>query len=197
MSDPVSDPVSDRASGPASDPLSGSASDADALTLADPLWPERREELMTPAEIGAISGLDFIRGIAEGRLPSPPILRHMGARFTAVAHGRVEITATPSFAVYNPIGSVHGGWYGTLLDSALSCAVQTALPQGRGYTTLEYKVNILRAASERTGALRVIGRIDHVGRSTGIAHGWVEDDGGKRYATGSATCLVIDLPTAS
>ncbi|MEM6973834.1 MAG: PaaI family thioesterase [Pseudomonadota bacterium] len=158
-------------------------------------WPERRDDLMTPAGIGTMSGLDFIRGIVEGRHPAPPILRLMGARFVEASHGRVVIAATPSFAHYNPIGTVHGGWYGTLLDSALSCAVQTALPRGRGYTTLEYKVNMLRAASEDTGELRTIGEIDHVGRSTGIAHGRIEGADGKLYATGSATCLVVALPT--
>lgn len=159
-----------------------------------PLWPESTADLLTPADLGTMSGLDFIAGIAAGRLPAPPILRLMNARFVEASHGRVVIEATPTFAHYNPIGTVHGGWYGTLLDSALACAVQTALPKGRGYTTLEFKVNVLRAASTETGPMRAIGEIDHVGRRTGVSHARIEDAAGKLYATGTTTCLVLELP---
>lgn len=164
-----------------------------------PRWASGTQDLLTPSEIGAMSGLDFISGIAAGDLPSPPILRLMEARFVAVEKGRVEIEAVPGFDHYNPIGAVHGGWFGALLDSAMACAVQTMLPQGLGYTTLEYRVNILRAVLEDTGPVRVIGEIDHVGRRTGVSHARMEGPdgrGGTRlYATGSTTCLVLELPT--
>ncbi|MEO1316303.1 MAG: PaaI family thioesterase [Pseudomonadota bacterium] len=161
---------------------------------ATPLWPQSTADLLTPADLGTMSGLDFIAGIAAGRLPSPPIIRLMNGHFVEASHGRVVIEATPTFEHYNPIGSVHGGWYGTLLDSALACSVQTALPKGRGYTTLEFKVNVLRAATVETGPLRAIGEIDHVGRRTGVSHARIEDAAGKVYATGTTTCLVLELP---
>lgn len=167
---------------------------------ATPRWASGPGELLSPAVLGTMSGYDFIAGIAAGRLPSPPILKLMEARFLAVEKGRVEIEAVPSFAHYNPLGAVHGGWFGTLLDSAMACAVQSALPQGLGYTTLEYRVNIIRPVVETTGPVRVIGEIDHVGRRTGVSHGRMEGPDGKGgtrlYATGVTTCLVLELPKA-
>ncbi|MEM7499941.1 MAG: PaaI family thioesterase [Pseudomonadota bacterium] len=171
-----------------------SAPDRTSRQGPEPLWPASPSDLLGPADLGTMSGLDFIAGIVEGRLPSPPILRLMNARFVEASKGRVVIEATPGFEHYNPIGTVHGGWYGTLLDSALACAVQTALPMGRGYTTLEFKVNVLRAATAETGPLRAIGEIEHVGRRTGVSHARLEDGAGKLYATGTTTCLVLELP---
>lgn len=99
----------------------------------------------------------------------------------------------PKFDVTNPMGTVHGGWYGTLLDSSMACAVMTAVPKGAIYTTLEYKINIVRSIPIGT-EIDCIGIIDHAGRSTGVAHGeirGVEND--KLYATGSTTCIIMDM----
>ncbi|MEL6265359.1 MAG: PaaI family thioesterase [Pseudomonadota bacterium] len=170
--------------------------DQGALPPAAPRWATGPGELLTPAALGSMSGHDFIAAMAAGRLPSPPIFRLMGARFTAVAEGRVEIEAVPRFDHYNPLGAVHGGWFGTLLDSALACSVQTMLPAGRGYTTLEYRVNIIRAVLEETGPLTAIGEVDHVGRRTGVSHARLIGPDGRLYATGSTTCLVMELPRA-
>ncbi|MCE8522509.1 PaaI family thioesterase [Ruegeria pomeroyi] len=152
------------------------------------------EELLGPADMANISGLDFMQGILDGRLPAPPIARTMGYHLHAVAEGRVAFRGTPTFDVCNPLGAVHGGWYGTLLDSAMACAVQTMVPQGAAYTTLEYKINIIRSIPTGT-EVECVGIADHVGRSTGVAHGeirGVEDD--RLYATGSTTCIVLNIP---
>ena len=149
------------------------------------------EDLLSMAELLDLSGLEFMRGIVEGRLPGPPIGQTMGYTLHSVEDGRVVFRGTPQFNVTNPMGTVHGGWYGTLLDSAMACAVMTKVPKGAVYTTLEYKVNILRAIPLGT-EVDCIGLTDHVGRSTGVAHAeirGVSDD--RLYATGSTTCIVM------
>lgn len=150
-------------------------------------------DLMPMAEIATISGLDFMRAILEGRLPGPPIGATMGYHLHSVEEGRVVFRGTPEFNVTNPMGTVHGGWYGTLLDSAMACAVMTRVPRGSVYTTLEYKINILRPIPLGT-TVDCWGEIDHVGRSTGIAHGEIRGVAdGRLYATGSTTCIVMQV----
>ncbi len=139
----------------------------------------------------AMSGIDFMQGILDGRHPAPPIGKTLNYQLHAVEKGRVSFRGTPTFQCCNPMGTVHGGWYGTLLDSAMSCAAMTMVERGAAYTTLEYKVNITRAIPVGT-EIEAIGEIDHFGRSTGVASGkivGVED--GRVYATGSTTCLVL------
>lgn len=152
------------------------------------------DELPTRETIASMSGLEFIQSIQRGDLPSPPIARTVGYWMEEAIEGKVTFRAKPSFDVMNPIGSVHGGWFGTLLDSCMACAIQTRLPKGQGYTTLEYKINIIRPLFAHSGEVRAIGQASHVGRKTGISEGrivGVED--GKLYATGSTTCMVFDL----
>ena len=152
------------------------------------------EELLGPADMAHMSGLDFMQGILDGRLPAPPIARTMGYHLHSVDMGRVAFRGTPTFDVCNPLGAVHGGWYGTLLDSAMACAVQTMVPQGAAYTTMEYKINIIRAIPTGT-EVECTGIADHVGRSTGVAHGEIRGVTDNRlYATGSTTCIVLNLP---
>ena len=149
-------------------------------------------ELLTQDDIASMSGLDFMAGILEGRLPAPPICKALNYRLESVAHGSCVFRGTPVFDAMNPIGSIHGGWFGTLLDSCMACAVQTTLPVGALYTTLEYKINIIRPIFPDTGDYRAEGQVDHVGRRTGIAHGkLIGVDDGKTYATGSTTCLIM------
>ena len=141
-----------------------------------------------------ISGLEFMQRILDGRLPPPPIAATLKFELAAVAEGEVQFTASPGLHGYNPLGSMHGGWYGVLLDSAMGCAVMTKLAPGYNYTTLEYKVNILRAATRDSGEVRALGQVVRVGRRSGVAEGrivGVED--GKLYATGSTTCLVFPI----
>lgn len=148
-------------------------------------------DLPKPADLMAISGLDFIRAIFEGRISGAPIAETMNFRMHAVEEGRVVFRGAPEFRHLNPMGGVHGGWYGTLLDSALGCAVATVLPQGRLYTTLEYKVNITRALPVGT-LIDCEARVSHAGRSTAVAEGTIRGvEDGKLYATGSTTCLIM------
>jgi uncharacterized protein (TIGR00369 family) len=148
-------------------------------------------DLPHPADLMGMSGLDFIRAIFEGRMAGAPIAETLNFRMHAVEEGRVVFRGAPEFRHMNPMGGVHGGWYGTLLDSAMGCAVATVLPQGRLYTTLEYKVNITRALA--VGRLiDCEARVSHAGRSTAVAEGWIRGvEDGKLYATGSTTCLVM------
>ncbi len=156
--------------------------------------PLAAEDMPTREAIAAMSGLEFMTGILEGRLPPAPIAAALGYTLHEVGEGRAVFRGKAPFAAYNPIGSVHGGWFGTLLDSCMACAVQTRLPRGRGYTTLEYKINIIRPIFDTTGPILAIGEASHVGRRSGVAEGrMVGEEDGKLYATGSTTCLVFDF----
>jgi uncharacterized protein (TIGR00369 family) len=155
--------------------------------------PRSAAEQLTPAQMAGLTGADFMRGMITGRLPAAPIAELANMRLAEVDEGHIVFEAEPRFAHYNPMGSVHGGWFGVLLDSAMGCAVMTRLPRGHGYTTLEYKINILRPAFESSGRLRAIGRSVHAGRRTATADGRLEDAEGRLYATGTTTCLVVAL----
>ncbi|WP_299282830.1 PaaI family thioesterase [uncultured Tateyamaria sp.] len=150
-------------------------------------------ELLSRDELLSMSGYDFMRGILEGTLPGPPIAQTMGYTLHAVEDGRVTFRGAPAFTVTNPMGTVHGGWYGTLLDSAMACAVMTKVPRGAVYTTLEYKINITRAIPLGM-EIDCVGVVDHSGRSTGVASGEIRGvEDGKLYATGSTTCIIMTL----
>ena len=149
-------------------------------------------ELPTLEQTAAMSGLEFMQGILQGTLPRPPISAVLNYSLDAVAEGHVVFRGTPNFDHTNPMGTVHGGWYGTLLDSCMACAVMTKVPKGHVYTTLEYKINIVRAIPLGTEIIAT-GTTDHAGRSTGVAHGEIRDAAGKLYATGSTTCIIMKL----
>ncbi len=144
-------------------------------------------------EIKSYSGLEFLRRIAEGRVPPPPFAVTLGMNMAEVAPGLVVFTMTPELRHYNPIGTVHGGVASTLLDSCMGCAVQTHLEKGFGYTTLELKVNLVRPITEQTGPIRAEGRTLHVGRRSGTAEGKIFDAKGTLLAHGTTTCLIIQL----
>jgi uncharacterized protein (TIGR00369 family) len=145
----------------------------------------------------SMSGLAFMQAILSGEVANPPIGNTLGFALDAVEEGRVVFRGTPTFESLNPIGTVHGGWYGTLLDSAMACAVMTKVPRGSLYTTLEYKVNITRAIPLGTEVLAE-GIVSHSGRTTGVAEGTIRDAAtGKLYATGSTTCLIMQMPITS
>lgn len=153
----------------------------------------------TPADLPdqetilSMSGLDFMQAMQAGQISRPPISGLLNYALDSVQEGKVVFRGTPELAHTNPMGGVHGGWYGTLLDSAMSCAVMTVTPKGAVYTTLEYKVNLTRAIPLGAEVLAT-GSIDHAGRSTGVAHGRITDaESGKLYATGSATCLIMQI----
>ena len=138
--------------------------------------------------------IEYLRAIRDGRVPPPPIARLLGMDLVEVEDGRAVFTLTPAEQHYNPIAVVHGGIALTLLDSAMSCSVHTLLPPGKGYTTLELKVNMVRAITLKTGPVRATGKIVHMGRQTATAEGRLEDAAGKLYAHGTTTCIVLDAP---
>lgn len=144
-------------------------------------------------EIRSYSGLDFLRRIADGSVAQPPIAATLGFRLSEVAPGLAVFTMTPEFRHYNPIGTVHGGVASTLLDSCMSCAVQTHLAKGQGYTTLELKVNLVRPITATTGPIRAEGRSLHAGRRSGTAEGRILDAKGTLLAHGTTTCLLFDI----
>ncbi|MEO0864567.1 MAG: PaaI family thioesterase [Pseudomonadota bacterium] len=150
-------------------------------------------DLLPMDQVLSMTGLEFMQGMLDGRLPGPPISATMGYTLHAVEDGRVVFRGAPEFNVTNPMGTVHGGWYGTLLDSAMACAVMTRVPRGSVYTTLEYKVNIIRPIPLGT-EIDCIGETDHAGRSTGVASGQIKGvEDGKLYATGSTTCIIMKM----
>jgi uncharacterized protein (TIGR00369 family) len=141
----------------------------------------------------SMSGIEFLRRIADGRLPAPPITQTLGFRIAEVQEGYVRFEMTPEFKHYNPLGGVHGGVAATLLDSCMSCAVQTHLPAGVGYTTLEIKINFVRALTDKTGPIRAEGRSLHAGRRSSTAEGKIVDANGTLYAHGTTTCMILQL----
>jgi len=152
------------------------------------------EELLSSKQLSEMSGLEFIRGIRDGIYPAPPISETLNYNLLEAELGKVTFFGKPSFAAMNPVGTVHGGWFGTLLDSCMACAVQTQLKKGFGYTTLEYKINIIRPLYANSEAILAKGETTHVGRKTGIATGrMIGAETGKVYATGSTTCLIFPI----
>jgi uncharacterized protein (TIGR00369 family) len=138
------------------------------------------------------SGLQIMQAMLAGELPYPHIMHTLDFHLVQVDKGKAVFQGTPQLMHYNPLGSVHGGWYATLLDSALGCAVHTALDAGQGYTTAELGINIVRAASMKTGPLRAIGQTVHVGRQLATAEARIVGADGKLYAHGTTTCLVFE-----
>jgi uncharacterized protein (TIGR00369 family) len=147
----------------------------------------------TTEEIARYSGLEFLRRIADGTVPPPPLAVTLGFQLAEVAPGYVLFTMTPELRHYNPIGSVHGGVTSTLLDSCMSCAIQSHLAKGQGSTTLELKVNLVRPITAATGPIRAEGRSLHVGRRSGTAEGKVLDAKGTLLAHGTTTCMIFDI----
>ena len=144
-----------------------------------------------PDQIQGKSGLEVMQAMLAGELPYPHIMQTLDYSLLEVDKGRAVFQGVPQLMHYNPLGSVHGGWYATLLDSALGCAVHTTLDVGQGYTTAELGIHIVRAASHTSGPLRAIGHVVHVGRQLATAEARIVDADGKLYAHGSTTCLVF------
>jgi len=156
----------------------------DATSISD--LPDRAKFL-------SLSGLEFMLAIRDGTIPRPPIARVLNYDLVEVLDGEITFIGTPEFDHTNPMGTLHGGWYGTVLDSCMACAVMTKVPKGSMYTTLEYKVNITRSIPI---GMKVAARgwVQHVGRSTGVAAGEIHGvEDGKIYATGSTTCIIIKI----
>jgi uncharacterized protein (TIGR00369 family) len=149
---------------------------------------------VSPIEtLRAQSGLDFLRGVLEGRLPRAPITDVLNFQLIEVEPGRAVFQGTPKPEYFNPIASIHGGWAATLLDSCMACAVHTTVPAGQGYTTVEFKLNLVRAVMPDTGPLRAEGKVINAGRTIATSEGRLVDASGKLYAHGTETCLIFPL----
>ena len=136
-------------------------------------------------------GLGFLRAVIDGALPQPPITDTLGFRLIAAEHGRAVFEGVPEFRHYNPMGSVHGGFAATLLDSAVACAVFSTLAKGETYTTLELKLNMVRPLTKDTGPVRAQGLIIHRGRTTATSEGYLRDAADKLYAHATTTCIIF------
>ena len=144
-----------------------------------------------------ISGIEYLKAMQSGELPPPPIAVLLGMWIAEVNEGRVVFAFEPAEYHLNPLGTVHGGVMATLLDSALGCVVQSMLPAGTSYTTLELKVNYLRPITAKTGTVYCEGKIIYVGGRIATAEGRLTDAGGKLYAHGTTTCIILRPSTPS
>jgi len=138
-----------------------------------------------------LPGLEFLRRMMTGELPRPGIQQTLAFRLVEVSEGRAVFQGRAEPWTLNPAGGVHGAWYAALLDSCMGCAVHSTLPAGWGYTTLEYKINLVRGATPDAGELIAQGRTLHRGRSTATAEGSLVGPDGRLYAHGSTTCLLF------
>lgn len=170
-----------------------------ASTLAR--WQERDEELRRgglewgvarPEQMAGKFGLECFRAMLAGELPAPPIGKTLDFILVEVEAGRVVFQGKSGLAHYNPMGTVHGGWFAALLDSALGCTVATVLPAGKAYTTAELKINIVRPLTVKVPLVRAEGHIVHAGGRMATAEGRLTGPDGKLYAHGSTTCFVFD-----
>src|SRR2546423_4357848 len=138
-----------------------------------------------------LSGLEYMRMLAPGELPPAGMARLMGFKLIEVSEGRAVFTVTPDEQHYNGLGIAHGGLAATLLDSATGCAINTMMPAGRVFTTLEMKVNYVRPLRRETGEVRCEAEVIHVGGRVATAAARLVDREGKLYAHGTATCMLF------
>ena len=149
-----------------------------------------------PEQLAGKTGLQMMQGMLDGELPYAEIAQTLDFMLIDVGPGRAVFQGTPLQRHFNPMGSVHGGWFATLLDSALGCAVHTLMPPGRGYTTAELGVNMVKAITPKVQRVRAIGTVIHAGRQLATAEARLVGPDGTLFAHATTTCLVFDLPTA-
>jgi uncharacterized protein (TIGR00369 family) len=150
-----------------------------------------------PEQLAGKSGMEFFQSIFAGQIPRPPIGDTLDFLPVHIEPGRAVFQGRPNRRHFNPLGTVHGGWFATMLDSAVGCAVHASLPAGKGYTTLELKINIVRALTEAVPLVRADGSVIHLGRQTATAEARLVGVDGKLYAHATTTCLVFDVPQGS
>ena len=166
----------------------GEASDA-RMMLAGP-------GVATPEQWAGKTGLEQMQAMLAGQLPFAPIARTLDFSLIRVEPGVALFQGRPGPAHFNPMGSVHGGWFATMLDSALGCAVHTLMPTGRGYTTAELSVNYVRGLSPKVGRVRAEGKVIHCGKQLATAEARLFGPDGTLFAHATTTCLVFELPAA-
>jgi uncharacterized protein (TIGR00369 family) len=147
--------------------------------------------VVPPEQVMARTGLQFLTDMIDGKLPQPPMCATLGFHLAAVSDGYARFDGEPEFRHYNPIGTVHGGFAATLLDSALGCAIFSTLAKGEGWTTLELKLNLVRPINKDTGTVIAEGRVIHRGRTVATSDGTVKDRAGKLYAHATTTCMIF------
>ncbi len=151
----------------------------------------------TPEQLAGKTGLEMMQAMMRGEVP----FAHMGQTLdffpVEIEEGRAVFQGVPSIAHLNPMGGVHGGWFATLLDTAVGCAIHTRMPAGRGYTTAELSVNIVKGLTPKVSRVRAQGRVIHCGRQLATAEGQLVGPDGTLYAHATTTCLVFDLPGAA
>ena len=138
-----------------------------------------------------MNGIDYLKAMGEGQLPLPPLLYTLDFKVGELAPGRVSFSFVPQEFHYNPIGSVHGGVISAILDSAMGCSLHSLLEAGRAYTTLELKVNFLKAVTIQTGELHALGKVIHLGGRTSLVEAQLLDNKGQVYAHATSTCMIF------
>ncbi|MGW5663144.1 PaaI family thioesterase [Streptomyces sp. NPDC003758] len=154
---------------------------------------EWKDPSVSAAAVGQESGLDFLRSVLSGRLPAAPIAATLGFTLEEVEFGRAVFALEPGEEHYNPIGSVHGGVYATLLDSAAGCAVQSVLPTGMGYTSLDLSLKFLRPMTVDTGKVRAVGTVLNHGRRTALAQAELLDSEDRLLAHATSSCMLFPV----
>lgn len=149
--------------------------------------------LIPPQELVNLSGLEVLQGMLAGRYPMPPIQADGSFTITEIAPGRAVFTGTPQRRYYNPISTVHAGWTTTVLDSAMACAVWSTLEAGLGFTTMEFKVSLIRPLTEETGPVRAESNLLSRGKRTATAEARMTDEAGKLIAHATTTCIMFPL----
>jgi len=144
-------------------------------------------------QIAGLTGLQMMQAMLRGEIPYAAIAKTLDFTLVEVSEGQAVFQGTPGPAHLNPMGTVHGGWYATLLDSALGCAVHTMMPLGRGYTTAELGVNLVRAIGPKVTRVRAEGKVIHCGRQLATAEGRIVGPDGTLYAHATTTCLVFEM----
>jgi uncharacterized protein (TIGR00369 family) len=145
-------------------------------------------------EIAGMSGLDVLRGMIAGTLPAPPFAVTTAITLLSADEGKVVFTGEPKADFYNPLGSIHGGWTATIMDSVMACAVHSTLKPGEAYTTLEFKLHFCRPILPSTGVVRAEGLVLSRARRAATSEGKLFDKDGKLLAHGTETCLIFDMP---
>jgi uncharacterized protein (TIGR00369 family) len=148
-----------------------------------------------PEQIAGMNGLQAMQAMLRGEIPYAAIAKTLDFTIMEVEPGRALFQGTPGPAHLNPMGTIHGGWYATLLDSALGCAVHTMMPPGRGYTTAELGVNLVKAIGPKVQRIRAEGKVIHCGRQLATAEARLFGPDGTLYAHATTTCLVFELKT--
>ncbi|WP_299398430.1 PaaI family thioesterase [Pelagibius sp.] len=156
-------------------------------------WTQTQPALVPLDTVRKLSGLALLQGMMQGDYPPPPMAETLDFHLHEVAPGRVVFQGRLAGRFYNPLGTVHGGYSATLLDSAMACAVHSTLEPGEIYTTMEFKVQLVRALTEEVGSVLATGKVLHRGRRSATAEANLTSEDGKLFAHGTTTCMIMPI----